>query len=1171
MLRAHWLRTLKRALEFSSASRPRRRRVPTGTGAPVAAVVETLEDRTLLSNFTVTVAADELDAAHGGTDVDTGLSLREAILDANVTPNVDASTPDTITFNIGGGGVQTIQPLDYMPATTESVTIDGTTQPGYAGTPLIELDGSLAPIFARGVTVNSNDTTVRGLAINRFHVGIEINNGSSNVVESNFIGTDVTGTVAVGNRTQGVVVANAAVGNRIGTNGDGVDDAAERNLISGNGFDPASGSRPAGIWVRVAADTMIAGNLIGTDVTGTVALGNQNGVWIDGAVGTRLGTNGDGMADDVERNVISGNGTGTAVYLERGASQSWIAGNYIGTDITGLQPLGNIGSGLLDQGGDGTVIGTNADGVADAAERNVISGNSQGLHLRGFGNTVVAGNFIGTDKTGTAALGNGVGVQIVGDNKLVGSNLDGVLDDVERNIISGNQLGIQFRFASDNNTIAANYIGTDVTGMVGIGNGGEGIYLYGEIHDPQGSTPASNNVIDSNVISANGTDGLFVGDAVDTVVVRNLIGTAADGESPLGNGETGIFIGEAANTQIGGLGGFGNTIAFNGVSLADAGGVTLFSPATTSGATIRGNSIYSNDGLGIDLGGILVGIDRFGDGVTLNDLGDVDTGPNEFQNYPEFSLVEQSGGQAHAVGSLNSIADTSFTIDFYAAPGVDANGFAEGQRWLGSTVVVTDGFGNATFDVLVDSLNVGEVLTATATNDVTLSTSEFTPVAVGVNRPLTGRVFKDQNNDGLFNGADAGLAGVPVELFDETDLLNPIATELTDVDGNYVFDLTLAPGSYRIVETQPAGLLDGKETAGTLGGTVDNSQDSNQITGITVATTGEGGTGYDFAEIEPAEAVGLVWQDFNNDGEVNFGEKAIEGVTINLTGTDDRGNAVALSTETDVDGIYLFFDLRPGTYQISEVQPAGFDDGIDALGTINGSPAGDGSVNDVFSALVLTPGAVVENYNFGERPPAGAEVTSGQTATIGFWQNNNGQALIEALNGGPESTQLGDWLAATFSNMYGVNAGDNNLTGKTNTQVAEFYSDLFRRKKKEAEQLGLGGPVKLDAQILAVALAAYVTSETLAGTTAAGYGFLVTENGVGVSTFNVGSTGSAFGVDDDSDVAVLDLLLAVNDRTVNGVLYDQDGDDDANDELETLLRTLANSVFAAINESGDLS
>jgi len=428
---------------------------------------------------------------------------------------------------------------------------------------------------------------------------------------------------------------------------------------------------------------------------------------------------------------------------------------------------------------------------------------------------------------------------------------------------------------------------------------------------------------------------------------------------------------------------------------------------------------------------------------------------------------------------------------------------------------------------------------------------------------LSGRVVDDLDNDGPGAG-DPGIAGVRVCLTGSDENGQVDRTAITEADGSYAFD-DLRPGTYDLLEVaQPVGLLDGDEAAGGLGGTVGD----DRISGIVVRSDDPDATGYDFAEIRPSEVHGLVWEDFNNDGEVDFGEKAIRGATVTLTGTDDRGNWVELTAQTGAEGVYDFFDLRPGDYTLTETQPAGFEDGADALGTVNGLPTGDASVNDRFSGIVLVrPGAVAENYNFGERPAAGSTVSAGQTATIGFWQNKNGQRLINSLNGGSASTQLGDWLAATFPNMYGPEAGANDLTGKTNAQVAEFYKELFRRNAKTA--VGGGSP-KVDAQVLAVALATYVTNQTLAGTTATTFGFLVSEHGVGISTFNIGSSGAAFGIANGTVMTVLDILLASNARTTNGLLYDIDGDGFADNSLETLLRNLANKVYSAVNEQGGI-
>src|SRR5262249_17755340 len=155
--------------------------------------------------------------------------------------------------------------------------------------------------------------------------------------------------------------------------------------------------------------------------------------------------------------------------------------------------------------------------------------------------------------------------------------------------------------------------------------------------------------------------------------------------------------------------------------------------------------------------------------------------------------------------------------------------------------------------------------------------------------------------------------------------------------------------------------------------------------------------------------------------------------------------------------------LLPGSYTLTETQPAGYTQGIDLVGTAGGSLVG----SDQFF-VQLGQGVDGINYNYGERPPAGTAVGKGQTAGIGFWHNKQGQDLILALNGGSSSTQLADWLAATMPNVFGAGAGSADLAGKSNADVAALFQSDFAQQ----------GP-KLDAQLLAAALSAYVTSATL--------------------------------------------------------------------------------------------
>jgi hypothetical protein len=296
--------------------------------------------------------------------------------------------------------------------------------------------------------------------------------------------------------------------------------------------------------------------------------------------------------------------------------------------------------------------------------------------------------------------------------------------------------------------------------------------------------------------------------------------------------------------------------------------------------------------------------------------------------------------------------------------------------------------------------------------------------------------------------------------------------------------------------------------------------------------------------LAPSSLSGIVFEDFNDDGQVDFGERGIAGVSVRLTGTDTFGNAVDLCQVTDADGAYIFSNLRPGSYFITETQPAGYLQGIDTVGTAGGSLV----TTDQF-LVQLGEGVNGMNYNYGERPPAGSSVQPGQTATIGFWNNKNGQNLIKALNG-DMGHQLGDWLATTLPNVFGQNAA-HNLTGQTNAAVAALFQSDFLLKG-----------VKLDAQVLATALSVYVTNATLDPTqVAVQYGFTVNGDGAGTATVNVGSNGDAFGVANNSTLTLMDLLLATNDQAVDGLLYNGN----------QTKRSHANNVYSFVNQAGNIN
>ncbi|HEY2251016.1 MAG TPA: right-handed parallel beta-helix repeat-containing protein, partial [Planctomycetaceae bacterium] len=762
MLLTPWLRNLRSRLQRPARRELRRGRQPFAA-VNIAAQIQQLEDRVLLSSVTNTA-----DSGAG--------SLRQAILDANAIAG-----PQTITFAIAGGGHQVITPLSALPTITNTVTIDGTSQPGYAGTPLIELSGTNAGAGANGLSVGAGpNTTIRGLDIHSFFgQGINIQGAASNdpilgvtvedcylgidvtgnlaqgntngiravfadgvqilnnlisgntssglaissdnniVIAGNYIGTDVTGAHAAATSQKGISVDNSS-GVIIGTNGDGMGDAAEGNVISGR-------EAQAAVYLSNTQNTVIAGNMIGVDPTGTLAVGSSpQGIVLFNAAGVRIGTDGDGTSDGLERNVISGNlGAGISGFS---VADSIISGDYIGLDATGAHVLGSPGySGIGIQYGSNVRIGVDGQDADPTAERNVIAGWSGGSI--GLSNTVdstVAGNNVGVDASGTVALGNsGFGIAVVDtSNVLIGTTATGPAGVVERNIISGgNQFGVVVDGSGQGtNTgavVAGNFIGTDSSGTNPLGNTVAGVVLGGG---------ATGTQISANVISANGQYGIWSADQLQpgffrdqTTITGNSIGADATGTINLANGGHGILLDDnAQNFTIGGTAaGQANTIAFN-----HGNGVTVTGD-NSFGDSIRGNAIYGNTSLGIDLGN---------DGVTQNDPNDADAGPNGLQNFPVLTLVE-AGSSTHFVGTINSVANSTLTIDFYSNPAADPFGYGQGHVYLGSTVVTTDGAGYAAFNVrLASATSVGDVISATATdaaNDTSEFSADLTAVADG--------------------------------------------------------------------------------------------------------------------------------------------------------------------------------------------------------------------------------------------------------------------------------------------------------------------------------------------------------------------------------------------------------------------------------------------------------
>lgn len=749
------------------------------------------------------------------------ISLREAMLAANNTLN--AGGPDAIYFDIAGGGVHTLAPTTALPTITEAVIIDGLTQTGAsAGTLvtgtqhslLIELSGSsVTGTVEAGLDIRADDTIIRGLIVNAWHAqtttdGIQVLGADNVTIEDNYVGVNATGSAVATNQQAGVNLESTT------------NSFVQNNLISG--------STTSGVVMRVAANNnIVQGNLIGTDATGTIALGNQNGVEISvGSNNNRIGGN-----TALARNIISGNTFDGVVLSDAGTDFNSILGNHIGLNLNGTSAISNGSAGVRIAG----TASNNVIGGTVAADRNVISGNNRGVRIQddSTSNNRIEGNYIGTNASGTAQVANQIGVVVdaSADSNTVGGSLAGAgnlisgnsLKGVEvgdagttstaiqgnligldatgnaslanggrgvhvlagavnttiggatatqRNVIAGNTGdGIDVFGASTNTTIQGNYIGTNTAGTAPVGNGAfairqdsaglslqiggtgvgegnviasEGLYLEGAASYVEGNiiglsadglttftngangihlTSGGHQIGGNSATARNVISGYSVGVLLDgaastnNTVSGNYLGTDITGSAGSGNSSYGVRIqASSANNTIGGtVAGAGNTIAYNGTS-----GVRISSSSV--GNSLLGNVVHSNAGLGIDLRGVV--------GVDANDLGDGDAAGNNLQNFPVLEFANSDGASSiNLIGSLNSTATTTYRVEFFASLTGDASGHGEAERFLGATTVTTDALGYATFNTTLGAVVAdGEFISATATVDFGGSygdTSEF--------------------------------------------------------------------------------------------------------------------------------------------------------------------------------------------------------------------------------------------------------------------------------------------------------------------------------------------------------------------------------------------------------------------------------------------------------------
>ncbi len=476
--------------------------------------------------------------------------------------------------------------------------------------------------------------------------------------------------------------------------------SADGTLIKGLNIQGAGGDA-----IEIEGDdTVVSGCFLGTNLTGTAAAGNNDGVYINDAPDVVIGP----------YNLISGNND-DGIEIDGDQDRTIILSNLIGTDITATSALGNADNGIyFDADGEMKDVEV-GDGTASGA--NVISANGTASNEHGIH---VSGNVRGTD-------------------------------------------------ANNRSIIAFNFIGTDGTGTVDLGNSGDGIHIDGNGDDAQFWA------ITDNIISGNGGDGLYGTDTQKANVFSNWIGTNPVG-ADLGNDGDGVFLeamGEDKDAKKWIIGGVGNenTIAFNGgdgVRFKDSGG-----SKQSKQSTVGANSIHSNDGIGIDLeAGATTG-----DGPSAGSCTDDTAWGNRNMARPVITTANLS---IPTTLDLTGTACNNATIDIYIADG-DATGFGEPITYLGTTT--SDSVGIWTASLTVSGVIAGDEVTALASD--TSGDPETSEAALNITVTET-VICVDDDNDGVTTcGADGLPATTADNDCDDTDINNyPGNTEICDAADN---------------------------------------------------------------------------------------------------------------------------------------------------------------------------------------------------------------------------------------------------------------------------------------------------------------------------------------------------------------------------------------------------
>ncbi|MBX3668351.1 MAG: DUF11 domain-containing protein [Rhodocyclaceae bacterium] len=455
------------------------------------------------------------------------------------------------------------------------------------------------------------------------------------------------------------------------------------------------------------------------------------------------------------------------------------------------------------------------------------------------------------------------------------------------------------------------------------------------------------------------------------------------------------------------LSGYANTGAEAGTGGGTASGAGV-SPQTTTAITLNGTLTGYNFGHRQDVASIAGSVY-----VDANDNGLRDAGEPGIAGVT-ITLSGTSGG--------TTVTDASGAFGFsnlppgtYTLTETQPAGFNDGRETAGTPDGTVD---NSAFDATAAHNSISAIHLTAGSSATGHLFGERTPLG-----SLSGFVYEDRNNNGAKDAGEPGIAGVALALSGTNTLGQAVnTTATTAADGSYSFAnlASAGAGGYTLVETHPAAYLDGKEAAGTAGGSAANTAfssaaENNRITAIAF-NAASGASGYLFGELQPATLAGAVYVDANANAARDAGE-GLAGVSLRLTGTDDTGAAVDIQTSTGADGSYSFANLRPGNYVVTETQPAGYGNGATVAGSAGGTAG-----SDTVSAITLAQGASGTGYDFRET-----------TASL------SGSVYIDANdNAGKDAGEAG--IAGVTITLTGTDTAGNAVSRTATTAADGSYS-----------------------------------------------------------------------------------------------------------------------------------